>query len=323
MDKVTIKCPLCGNEFTTDNDTDTVVCTGCKQQFSKMQGVKYYKSFYKVKTEEKRVAVGKAYAEVDALIDQAEFYLKEEDFEKASEVIKKAFTLTNSDYRLYLCATMLKTKNFTDYKDKTHLPYFKKAIEYANVEEQKRLKSVYSPFYKKSRIKEDELEDYSMQEASSMKSRIEELLKDGIPNHFKREKRYEITKILLPIFSILTLAGLVLSIALNSSVISIISVALFIAMVVVLMLFMGVKYITKQFNAVLDFYDNFKTFDFTTEEEVKVLKRLEVIAVSYNNNDGDNSMSLNLQKFVNTCLDFNNEKVETYILNDKTLSKYV
>lgn len=323
MNDLKIKCPLCGNEFTTENFGDTVVCTSCKQQFSKMQGVKYYKTFYKVKTEEKKVAVGKIYAEVDALINEAEFYLKEEDFENANKVIEKAFLLTNSDYRVYLCAVMLKTKNFTDCKDKTHLPYFKKAIELANANEQERIKKIYAPFYKKSRVKEDEIEEYSIQEADSMKSRIEEILKDGIPLHFKREKQLKAIKILLPAFSVLTVAMLVISLILNSMPLIIASVTTLAVSIILLTVFSNLNAITSQYNATLDFYDAFKSFDLSVNSQTRILKKLEIIAVCYNNKEGDNSMSLNLQKLVNECISSNSNAVITYINNDKVLSKYV
>ena len=323
MEIVNVKCPLCGHQFTTQKGVETANCPSCNRQFLTMQGIRYLKSLEKLKSEDKKVALGEMYSKVDGLIDKIEFYLDEEDYETAQTLIDEALTITTTDFRIYLNAVILKTKNFTDLKDTTHLPFLKKALDFATTMQKEQIKKLYEPYYKKCHVDDNEIEEYSRQEADSIKQRVETILKDGIPKHFMREKRYKFTKIALPVSAIITALLMILSLFLNNLILDIVCVGLFAITFVILTTFLSVSTITKQFNAILDFYDNYSTFNLKEQAQVKVLKRLEYVAVSYVNNEGYTSLGTNVEKLIEECLKTENEKLIEYIKNDKVFKSYV
>ncbi len=323
MENVNLKCPLCGKEFTTKKEEKTVTCPFCNKQFLAMQGIKYLKSFEKLESEEKKVALGEMYNKVDVLINKIEFFLDNEEYENAQKEIDEALKITTTDFRIYLNAVILKTKNFTDLKDTTHIPYLKKALDFATTMQKEQIKKLYEPYYKKCHVDESEIEEYSRQEADSIKQRVETILKDGIPKHFTREKRYKFTKIALPVSAIITGVLLILSLILNNLIVDFICIGVFAVTFIILTTFLSVSTITKQFNAVLDFYDNYLTFDLKEQAQVKVLKRLEYVAVSYINNEGYTSLGVNIEKLIEECLKTKNEKLIKYIENDKVLKTFI
>ena len=75
METVNVKCPLCGHQFTTQKGLETATCPFCNKQFLTVQGIRYLKSLEKLKSEDKKVALGEMYQKVDGLIDKIEFYL--------------------------------------------------------------------------------------------------------------------------------------------------------------------------------------------------------------------------------------------------------
>ncbi|MBR5438949.1 MAG: hypothetical protein IKV61_01890 [Clostridia bacterium] len=323
METVNVKCPLCGHQFTTQKGLETATCPFCNKQFLTVQGIRYLKSLEKLKSEDKKVALGEMYQKVDGLIDKIEFYLDEEDYETAQTLIDEALTITTTDFRIYLNAVVLRTKNFTDLKDTTHLPYLKKAIDFATTMQKEQIRKLYEPYYKKCHIPEEEIEEYSAQEASSIKERVETILKDGIPKHFTREKHYKFTKIALPVSAIITAVLMILSLFLNNLVLDLACVGLFAITFVVLTIHLSVSTITKQFNAILDFYDNYSTFNLKEQAQVKVLKRLEYVAVSYINNEGYTSLGITIEKLIEECLKTDSEKLIEYVKNDKVFKSYV
>ena len=323
METVNVKCPLCGHEFTTEKGEKTANCPICNGQFLTVQGIKYLKSLEKLASQEKKVALGEMYNKVDVLIDKIEFYLDNEDYENAQTLIDEALEITTTDFRIYLNAVILKTKNFTDLKDTTHLPLLKKALDFATTMQKEQIKKLYEPYYKKCHVPEDELEEYSQQEANSIKERVETILKDGIPKHFAKEKRHKINKVGLILFSTLTAVSLIVSLFFNIIVLDIVTVGLFTLAFIFLTLYLSTVTITKQFNAVLDFYDNYPKFNLKEQAQVRVLKRLEFIAVSYINNEGSNSLGVNLEKLIEECLKTKNEELINYIKSDKVFKTYI
>ena len=323
MENVNVKCPLCGQQFTTKKGLETANCPSCNKQFLTVQGIKYLKSIEKLKSEDKKVALGEMYQKVDGLIDKIEFYLDEEDYDAAQTLIDEALAITTTDFRIYLNAVILKTKNFTNLKDTTHIPYLKKALDFATTIQKEQIKKLYEPYYKKCHVDDSEIEEYSRQEADSIKQRVEAILKDGIPKHFMREKRHKFTKIALPVSAIITGVLLILSLILNNLIVDFICIGVFAIAFIILTMHLSVSTITKQFNAVLDFYDNYLTFDLKEQAQVKVLKRLEYVAVSYINNEGYTSLGVTIEKLVEECLKTENEKLIKYIENDKVLKTFI
>ncbi len=323
MENVNLKCPLCGNEFTTKKEEKTVTCPSCNKQFLAVQGIKYLKSFERLESQEKKVALGEMYNKVDVLISKIEFYLDNEEYENAQKEIDEALKITTTDFRIYLNAVVLKTKNFTDLKDVSHLPFLKKALDFATTAQKEEIKQLYEPYYKKCHVDEEEIEEYSRQEAESIKERVEKFLKDGIPKHFTREKRYKFSKIALPVASVIMVALFITSFFINNLVLDLVCALAFFVTFAFLMLLLSNSTITHQFNAVLDFYDNYPKFNLKEQAQVKVLKRLEFVAVSYINNEGPTAFSLTIEKLVEECLKNSTEELITYLKNDKVLSSYI
>ena len=125
MNKINVKCPYCGELFTTENINECV-CAKCNQTFSTDKGAKFYKSFINSERKKAVQAKGEAYLKVDKLLDEVNFYLDKEDFLKAEELAMEALNYTEIDFRVYMAIVYAKTQNFEIFKIKNTYRTFKK-----------------------------------------------------------------------------------------------------------------------------------------------------------------------------------------------------
>ncbi len=313
MSLIDVKCPFCGENFKAELNSENSVCSKCNKSFPTHQGSKYFKSINKIQAEKTKIAMGETYAKVDALLDKGEFYLNNEDFESAYSCYMQALDLTTVDYRVYLGLVYATTKNFNDLDDQSHVVYLKKAIETANQQEQARIRKIYSTYYKKRKIPKEEREDYLKQENQSKLKRIEELLKDGIPTHFKREKNVKTAFIFIPILSVISITFIILSLSFKYSAFSFVSMA-FLA----LALFSFYYYFTTKtkiriFNFALDLFDNFNLFNINADSLNKILKLYEIFSISYINNETETSLKVNLSNLVNAIIKSNDNTAINFI----------
>ena len=298
MSLIDVKCPLCGEVFKAELENESTLCGKCGQTFPTQKGSKYYKSINKIQAEKTKIAMGETYAKVDALLDKGEFYLNNEDFESAYTCYMQALDLTTVDYRVYLGLVYATTKNFSDLEDQSHVVYLKKAIENANQKEQDRIRKIYSTYYKKRKIPKEERDDYLTQENQSKLRRIEELLKDGIPTHFKREKTDKIALVFIPFLAVITLVFTVLSLVLKHSAMSFIAMVFLAGTLLLFYYYYTTKTKIKIYNFALDLFDAFNTFDIELESLNKILKAYEIFAISYINNETETTLK---RKITDLC----------------------
>ena len=114
MPNAKMKCPECGFEFSADPSLITTECPSCKAQLNIDKAIKYLSSLNRIKAEKIKVAEGEAYAKLNALLDEAEWLVKNDEFEEAIEITNEALKISNTESRIYLLRVLAKTKNFED-----------------------------------------------------------------------------------------------------------------------------------------------------------------------------------------------------------------
>ena len=321
MTEFRMKCPECGNEFSGQSNNLVIVCPSCKKEVNTNQAIKYYQSLKRIETENVKIAEGEKYIKVNAILDECQWYLDNGDFDSAINHTNEALKLTTVDGRVYLMRVYAKTKNFTDFTENSHFSDLKKALELSTAMEKENIKRIYSAYHKKRNIPKEELDEYESQEADSKLKRVENLLKDGIPKHFEREKAL---KTLIPLTAVLILAVIVtfiLTIALNDTVISIITAVLFvIAFILFTITHTAVKRV-KIYNAALDLFDNYLSFELQPSVKLEFSKSLEKLAVSYYNGESISKYEALLFEILEVLSE--NTKAIKFITQNKTLKKFI
>ena len=323
MDIIKITCVHCGHTYEENLINKESHCPNCYKTFRTAQGSKYYKSLQKIKKEDNKKAIGEAYKEVDLLIDKAEYYLDNEEFDNAVATLEEALKITTRDRRIYLLFVYAKTKNFTDLEDKSHYDYLKRVIELSNDNEKAELRKIYTAYYKKSTMTKEELGEYNDQLAEIKKERVETLLKDGIPKHFENEKTLKIVKILLPISLVLLISALVVYLIVDLMWVFYITAGLSVPFLFLFLQIINLQPKVNLYNTILDFYDNYPQFAFTTEQMLQVNKVLEKFSISFLNNESTMHLTPYIEELVTLIITFDNDKINEFILNYKCLKKYV
>lgn len=183
------KCPFCGAELYVKYSKGAGFCPYCKKEFDCEKAVKLYNSVHvEVDGGEKKVARGEDYLEVERVLERAEFYLKNKQFEKAEQELKSALELTNCDYRVYFGIVRAKTSNFTDYSDEEHKPWLEKAIACADVEEKAVIGRLYKEYRQVAALSPEDLIQYKEERNVAVKQKLEKLLKELIPSYMKKAR---------------------------------------------------------------------------------------------------------------------------------------
>ncbi len=321
MNKINVKCPSCGELFTTEYFSETT-CEKCGVKFSVDKGAKFYNSFISVERKKAIEAKGEAYLKVDALLDEVNYYLDNEDYKKAELVCNEILTYTEVDFRVYMAMVLSKTENFTKLDDTSHIPYLKKAIKFASEDEKKDLRARYKTFYEKQNMTEEELEEYNKQHLDYSYSSLEKVLKDGIPYHYQREKSVKICGISSIISLVLTLVSTILSINFENFILYTVTGILSISLLALILSFISNREKVKIFNLALDIFDNFNSFNLSSELNLTVLKEFTEFGVSYLNNSSDLYLSEKLREIITLIKKEENDNITKFLSENKYASKF-
>lgn len=321
MPNAKMKCPECGFEFSADPSLINTECPSCKKQLNIDKAIKYLSSLNRIKLEEIKVAEGEAYAKLNAVLDEAEWLIKNGEFESALEVTDNALKISNTESRIYLLRVLAKTENFENLKDESHYSDLKKAIELSPYFEKERIKKLYAPYYRKKRIPDEERQEYENQEAEARLKTTEEILKDGIPKHFAREKFIKWAKFLVVALAVLSVSITVLSVILSNVILSAIGGTLFVLFIGFLAKYFNDSKKAKLFNAGLDIFDAFSNFNLTSEFKLKTVKDLEEFAISALEGQNPSRNELLLAEVVADLLNSKCPVAENFINDNLTLIK--
>ena len=316
-----MKCPECFIEFDGETTNEYINCPSCGKKINTNQAVKYYNSLKKIENEDRKIAEGEKYQKLNALLDECQWLIDNEDFDSALNTTDLALELSNTDGRVYLMRVYAKTKNFTDFEETSHFSDLKKAIEYSSTFEKENVKKIYAPYHKKRNVPKEELEEYESQEADSRLSRVEILLKDGIPKHFAREKSI---KTLIPLticFSVAFLVLLILSLIFSNVYLSIsTAVAFTLSFILFANLNSNVKKV-KLFNSALDVFDNIKNFNLLSHTKLNLSKSLEKFAISFLNGESLINVEASIFEIMDILLE--SDLAIEFMKKDKTFGKYI
>ncbi len=323
MDKINISCIFCGETFLENLTKKESICPKCKRAFDTSKGSKYYKSLLKVQKQENKKIINEIYNQIDLLLDKAQYYLDNEKYEMCEETLNKLLNLNDSDRRIYLLFVYLKTKNFTDLKDKSHYPYLERLIELSNEEEKKQLRKIYSTYYKKSNLTDEELDEYNFHLANNKKQNLESALKDGIPLHYENARKYRVFKVLSIIFTIIFTTLIICHFSFKIDVLLYVASAFSALLLGCILMVINLKPRLKIYDALLDFYDEFDNFNLKTTEKLQTIKHLSTISQAFLNNGSNYSINALIYLFVNDLVTYDNDKVLEFLLKYKVFTKYI
>lgn len=324
MNENNAKCPHCGAELYVGLKKGTGLCLACKKQFDVEKAVKLYQSIHAgEKTEAKKVAKGSDYLEVERILDRAEFYLNKKEFCEAKRELNGALEYTNTDYRVYFGLVRAETKNLTDYRNKSHLVYLDKAIECADNEEKATITRLYKDFYHLSACSDEEIEQYRGEENQAVKEKLEKKLKSIIPTYMKtsdKVKKYPF--FFVPVFAFAFIAP-VFGLTLRIEPLTYIALLACVVGLFILKAYTDEKKSTAQFNALLDFYDAFDGFGFTTEEYRDVLDKMKVCYAAFAVKNGFGAQEKSLSELCETVSATKNKKAIDFVGEHKVLFKFM
>ena len=323
MDKINISCIFCGETYLEDLSNKETTCPNCKESFETTKGSKYYKGLQKAQKQDNKTIINEKYNQIDLLLDKAQYYLDNEKYDMCENTLNKLLELNDKDRRIYLLFLYAKTKNLTDLKDKTHYPYLEKLIELSNSEEKKQVKKIYSVYYKKSKLTDEELELYNDNLSSKKKNSLEKALKDGIPTHYENARKVKVYSVFAVLNSVAFITLAILYFTLSVEVLSYIASAVSALLLGCVMIVINLKPKIALYDAVLDLYDNFETFKLSPNQKLLTIKRMSAICEIFLNNGSNYSLKTNAYFLVNDLLSFDNKKVYNFISNYKALSKFI
>ncbi len=321
MSIINVKCPLCGYIFKTENTTNTV-CLKCNKEFLTSKGAKFYNSLINIEREKSIIAKGEAFLKVDSLLDKIDYYLENEQFSLAEELALEALKYTKEDFRVYASLVYAKTNNFKKIEDVSHIPYLKKAIELGTDEEKARLKAQYSNFYKKQKMTSEELENYNLKEAEHLYGNLERLLKNGILNHYKREKCYTPFLISSIFFGFSFLVLITLSIIFSNILLTVTAGGALIAFMAFFFSCVSIKEKVDAFNFALDVFDNYKKFNIPSAHSINILKEFINFALGYLNNNSTISLLPTLSNLLQLIKTHPSKELESFLNNNKLSKKF-
>lgn len=324
MDKNNAKCPYCGAELRVSVNKGTGFCPTCRKQFDVDKAVKLFESLHaEEKADEKKVAKGSDYLEVERILDRVEFYLARKEFDKATEELDEALEYTNTDYRVYFGLVRALTKNLTDYKDKSHVPYLNKAIECADRDEKATITRLYKDFYHLSACTDEEIEQYKKEENEAIKTKLEVKLKEVIPRYMKLERSIKKYPILFGVFYMLAVASIVLALVLKIDYFYFATFVTFIAGFFFTKSYADNKSSIANFNAVLDLYDGLDSFGLTVTEYRDVLDALKDCRAAFSEKNNYTAQTACLDKLCDSVYGARSEAAKNFVENHAVLKKHV
>ncbi|MBQ7407767.1 MAG: hypothetical protein IJW13_00610 [Clostridia bacterium] len=317
------KCPFCGAELYVGYEKGTGICTVCKKQFNNEKAVKLYKSIYEQpKEEEKKVAKGEDYLEVERILTRAEFHFKRKDFEKAKTELESALKITTTDYRVYFGMVRVHTSDLTDYRNTTHQDYLNKAIQVADSEEKSVIMRLYKDFYQISKLSDEEINQYKAEENEAIKQKLEKKLKELIPFYIKKEKSLKTYLIFAPLLLVIGIGVIVSAIILGIDLLFAGGVIALFGGYMLGRLYFNHKKEVKLFNGFLDFYDEYVNFNFSILAGRTILDCMKVCRENFAEKGNLTHIEQGLSTFCREVLKSGSEQARRFLLSHEVLGYY-
>ena len=320
---VNAKCPHCGAEINVDTSLKESVCLKCGEKFNVTQAVKYYSTMSGQKGIDLKEAHGEDFLLVERYLDQINDYIASDNYYKAKETADAALKLTESDYRVWMAYVRIRTENYKDLTDKEHKKYLEKAIEVADADQKKSITKEYKPYYLKTKLTEEELKNYSEEDIKIKNKKLEDKLKNLIPDFLAKEKR---NKIFLCIFPELLLTGVVFAILgfifeFNYFIYLIPFASILAGYILFRNWFLSRDYV-KAFNELLDLYDAMNGFALEADDFLKLVSLMLKTSEKFEDNDPLVTFSDYFKNMTEIILKGNNKAVE-FAQNNKFFAEYV
>lgn len=318
------KCPFCGAELFVRFEKGEGFCTGCKKEFDIEKAIKLYKSVHEdEKTDDKKIARGEDYLEVEHILDRAEFYLKNKKFDSAEKELKSALEYTNTDYRVYFGLVRAETKDLTDYKNESHKKWLDKAIDCADVEEKSVITRLYKDFYQVSALSDVEIEEYKKERNAAKKEKLESDLKALIPKYMKTTNTLKTFLWTGGALLAIGLAALICGLIILNNVVMLCSVALLACGYVLLRSYFTKKKQNDLFNAVLDLYDALDSFNLSPDAKFDLLNVLKDSVKPFSLKNSLNESEEKVREAVNILLSAGDEKAAEFVMKNRILGGYI
>lgn len=318
------KCLFCGAELFLRFEKGEGFCPNCKKEFDAEKAIKLYKSVHEeTKNDEKKVAKGEDYLEVERILDRAEFYFKNKDFAAAEKELKSALEYTTTDYRVYFGIVRARTKDLTDYKNESHKQWLDKAIDCADVEEKSVITRLYKDFYQVSSLSDDEIIEYKKERNSAKKEKLESELKELIPRYMKTANTLNAYLTAGVILLCLGVAALACGIIILNNYLSVGGVAVLAGGYLFLRSYITKKKQNALFNSVLDVYDALDSFSLEPDANFDLLNALKNCVKPFSAKNSLNESEECVRKVVSVLIDSGSETAAAFVINDKNLCGFV
>lgn len=321
MEEINVKCYRCGKTQKVNRTDKTFKCSFCQEEILTDRASKYNKKFLEVtEIEIKRTNVERI-NELNLLIDKAQFYIEQGDYDSAKEELNKALEINDSDYRIYMCYVAIETENYTDYENVSHKEYMEKAISVASEYEKQIIKKTYMAYYNKTKLSEDELKDYDEVKRDTAFSKLEDYLKSYIPRHFANEKRVKLFLTLSIIGGALFLTTLIVGIFINNPYLYVACCLLLAISFAFFRAYFSFKNKADLFNALLDMFDNYSKFNFNLKEDYQIIDLMQSLALNFINKESEFSMSKNTYALVEKMITSGDKVALSFVRQYKAFYK--
>lgn len=318
------KCPFCGAELFVRLEKGEGFCTNCKKEFDVEKAIKLYKSVHaEQQTDDKKVARGEDYLEVERILDRAEFYFKNKNFAAAEKELKSALQYTNTDYRIYFGLVRVETKDLTDYKNESHKRWLDKAIDCADVEEKSVITRLYKDFYQVSALSDDEIEIYKKERNAAKKEKLEADLKELIPKYMKADNTLKTYLWTGSAVLAIGLAALICGLITLNNYVLLASVAVLAGGYVLLRSYFTKKKQSALFNAVLDIYDAIDSFSLSSDVYFDLLNALKNSVTPFSLKNSLTESEERVREIVKILISSNDKKATEFVFNNKVLNTFV
>ncbi|MBQ4099296.1 MAG: hypothetical protein IJC87_04155 [Clostridia bacterium] len=317
------RCVNCGTDFYASANEKTVKCPSCGEELSATMATKYYESLNEI-PEKTKEAHGEDLQRLNAVLDELYGLVAMGEFKKAEEKFYEALSLSDTDYRVYMAMVAIKTKNYTDLKDQEHKQYINKAISFADADEKKEIVKTYRAYYYKCGLTEEELDAFSVEENKMKKEKLEKGLKSMIPEYMAKEKRNVLLLVLFPILLVLGVTLVILAIFYEDIAwIAIIGAVATITGYILFRNWFVNKDRIKTFNSLLDFYDFVEASNYEERVLSTLYRHMQNLCDKFLDNIPVVSMSDDTIKLIDYLVDFNDKKMNEFLLKDKYFSQFV
>lgn len=318
------KCPFCGAELFLRFEKGEGFCPNCKKEFNAEKAIKLYKSVHEeIEADEKKVAKGEDYLEVERILERAEFYFKNKDFAAGEKELKSALGYTTTDYRVYFGLVRAETKDLTDYKNESHKQWLDKAIDCADVEEKSVITRLYKDFYQVSSLSDDEINEYKKERNSAKKGKLESALKELIPKYMKTANTFNAYLWTGVVMLCLGIAALACGLIVANNYLSLGGVAVLAGGYLFLRSYVTKKKQNALFNSVLDVYDALDSFSLAPDANFDLLNALKDCVKPFSAKNSLNEAEECVRKVVSILIDSDSEAAAAFVINDKTLCGFI